>query len=99
MRFHKRNLRSRKLLTDRNVNMLELSAAVMRADRTGVFLMSERSDEGGFEGADNGLDIANSINHLSKVDTALRGLDAARGVLTAPPADSKPRNEPSPSAE
>lgn len=84
MRFRPIHKRSTKSLTDKNCNMLDLASAVARASKDGVFLMSERSDEGGFESSDNGIDVTTSICHLSKVETALKGIDAARGIIASP---------------
>lgn len=84
MRFRPIHKRSIKSLTDKNCNMLDLASAVARASKDGVFLMNERSEEGGFESSDNGIDVKNSICHLSKVETALKGIDAARGIIASP---------------
>lgn len=95
MRINKRHLRSRVRMVERNCNMLSLAEAVRREERDGFFPMVERSEEGGFEASSNDFDTSGSITHLSKVETALRGIDAANKMMLAPEG-KKPIEEPAP---
>lgn len=98
MKIRPKHIRSSVNMTNQNVNMLSLQEAVSRSERTGTFLMAERGEDGGFEGSDNSFDPDTMIQRLSKVDTALNGIDAAGKLFTKEP-EPKPNPEPTSNPE
>lgn len=96
MRIPPLRKRSKERLTPLNCSMLSLAAAVAREEKTGFFPMYERSEDGGFEGSDNNINPDSVISRLSKVETALRGIELAGKAIVAEPAklDSSKTSEP-----
>lgn len=97
MKISPKRVRSSVRMTARNCHMLSLAEAVRREQKDGFFPMNERSEDGGFEGSDNNLNPSDCVTHLSKVETALRGIDLAGKTLVAEP-DKSPDSSPAPAS-